>query len=41
MYDFIRIMYVMGRITKEEVRAMSPKHITAVQAEKIISGIEV
>lgn len=41
MYEFIRIQYVMGRLTEDQVRTMSPKYITTVQAECIISGIEV
>ena len=37
MYEFIRIQFVLGRITAEEVRGFSPKYITAEDAEKIIT----
>lgn len=40
MYEFIRIQYRMGRITKEQVRELAGKgHITALQAEDIINGV--
>lgn len=38
MYDFIRIQYVMGHITAEQVRGYVPRWITAEQAETIIKG---
>lgn len=37
MYEFIRIQFVLGRITAEEVRCFSPKYITAEEAENIIT----
>ena len=37
MYEFIRLQYVMGRITAEQVRAFAPRYITAEQAEEIIN----
>ena len=36
MFDFIRIQYRLGRLTAEQVRSMTPKWITADQAEEII-----
>ena len=38
MYEFIRIQYVMGHITDEQVKGFAPKYITAEQARKIIKG---
>lgn len=38
MYEFIRLQYIMGKITAEQVRGFAPKWITTEQAEKIISG---
>lgn len=38
MYEFIRLQYIMGKITEEQVRAFVPTFITMDQAEKIISG---
>lgn len=37
MYQFIRIQYLMGRITADQVRAFSPKYITTEEAEAILS----
>jgi len=36
MYEFIRLQFVMGRLTTEQVRAFSPKYITAEQVEEIV-----
>lgn len=36
MYDFIRIQYILGRITADTVRSYSPRYITSEQAETII-----
>lgn len=38
MYEFIRIQFVLGRLTAEQVRGFAPKYITAEQAETIING---
>ena len=38
MYEFIRIQYVMGRLTAEQVRGFAPRYITDEQAETIING---
>ena len=38
MYEFIRIQYVMGHITAEQVRGFAPQYITAEQADTIING---
>lgn len=38
MYEFIRIQYAMGRITKEQVLSFAPKFITAEQAVEIITN---
>lgn len=37
MYEFIRIQFLMGKLTAEEVRGFSPKYITAEDAGKIIT----
>lgn len=37
MYQFIRIQYLMGRITADQVRAFAPKYITTEEAEAILS----
>ena len=36
MYDFIRIQYVMGNLTEEQVRAFVPLYITDEQADEIV-----
>lgn len=36
MYEFIRLQYVMGKITADQVMAFVPKYITAEQAAEII-----
>lgn len=36
MYEFIRIQYLMGRLTDLQVYAMAPKYITAEQAGEIV-----
>lgn len=38
VYEFIRIQYVMGRLTEEQVLAFAPKYITAEEAEEIITN---
>lgn len=39
MYEFIRLQYIMKKITAEQVRGFAPKWITAEQAETIIRGV--
>lgn len=36
MYEFIRLQYIMGNLTADQVRAYAPKWITAEQAEEIV-----
>ena len=36
MFEFIRIQYVLGKITTEQVRAFVPRWITAKQAQQIV-----
>lgn len=38
MYEFIRIQFVLGRLTAFDVLGMAPKYITAEQANTIING---
>lgn len=38
MYEFIRIQYLMGRLTDQQVYGMVPQYITAEQAAKIVSN---
>lgn len=38
MYEFIRLQYIMGRLTDEQVRGFAPRYITDEQAETIING---
>lgn len=38
MYEFIRIQFVLGRITAFDVLGMASKYITTDQAETIING---
>ena len=38
MYEFIKIQYLLGRLSAAQVRAYAPKWITAEQAEEILSG---
>lgn len=38
MFEFIKIQYLLGRLTAEQVRAYAPKWITAEQAEEILAG---
>jgi hypothetical protein len=35
MYEFIRIQYVLGNLTPEQVRGYAPRWITVEQAEQI------
>lgn len=37
MYEFIRIQFLMGKLTAEAVRGCAPRYITAQEAEKIIT----
>ena len=39
MYDFIRLQYIMGKLTADQVRAYAPKWITAEQAEEILGKV--
>ena len=36
MFEFIRIQYVLGKITAEQVQAFIPRWITEEQAEEIV-----
>ena len=36
MYEFIRIQYLLGKLTADQVRSFAPKWITVDQAEEII-----
>lgn len=36
MFEFIRIQYVMGNLTEEQVRAFVPLYITDEQADEIV-----
>lgn len=38
MYEFIRLQYIIGRITAEQVRAYAPKWITAEEAQEIVES---
>lgn len=38
MYEFIRLQYMMGKLTKEQVQAFAPRWITETQAENILGG---
>lgn len=38
MYEFIRLQYIMGRLTAFDVLGMAPKYITIEQANNIING---
>ncbi|MEG0178417.1 MAG: hypothetical protein RR573_08420 [Oscillospiraceae bacterium] len=38
MYDFLRIQYIMGRITKEKLKSYAPKFISVAMAEEILKG---
>lgn len=38
MYEFIRIQYIMGRLTPEQVHGFVSQYITSEQAETIING---
>lgn len=41
MYEFIRIQYIMGRITEFDVRSFAPKYLTEEQVEDILGGVEI
>lgn len=36
MYEFIRVQYLLGRLTDQQVYSMVPKYITAEQAGQIV-----
>lgn len=36
MFEFIRIQYVMGNLTEEQVRAFVPLYLTEEQADEIV-----
>lgn len=36
MFEFIRIQYVLGKITAEQVQAFAPRWITAEQTQQIV-----
>lgn len=38
MHEFIRIQYIMGRITADQVLAYAPKWITAEEAQEIVES---
>lgn len=38
MYQFIRIQFLMGKLTAEAVRGFAPRYITAQEAEEIITA---
>ena len=37
MYQFIRIQFLMGKLTAGGVRGFAPRYITAQEAEEIIT----
>ena len=38
MYEFIRVQYILGRLTDQQVYGMVPKYITEEQAKEIVSN---
>lgn len=38
MFEFIRLQYIMGKITAEQVAAFVPKYITNEEAYAILHG---
>ena len=38
MYEFIRLQFIMGKITDVQVYSFIPKYITQEQANNIING---
>ena len=38
MFEFIRIQYIMGKITREQVLAFVPAYITSEEADEILKG---
>lgn len=38
MFEFIRIQYVLGKLTAEQVQAFVPQWITERQAMEIVKG---
>ena len=38
MYEFIRLQYIMGRMTRGQVMEQVPRWITSEQANNIING---
>ncbi|MEG1104026.1 MAG: XkdX family protein [Oscillospiraceae bacterium] len=41
MFEFIKLQYILGKITKAQVQGFVPKFITAEQAVEIISYKEI
>lgn len=37
MYDFLRLQYIMGHITAEQLQTYVPRWLTAEQVEEIIA----
>lgn len=38
MYEFLRLQYIIGNITEDQIRSFVPKFITFEESEKIING---
>lgn len=38
MYEFIRLQYIMGKLTVDQVLAYAPKWITAEEAQEIVES---
>lgn len=38
MYEFIRIQYIMGKLTAEQVRGFVGRYITTEQASEILAN---
>ncbi|MEF9975796.1 MAG: XkdX family protein [Oscillospiraceae bacterium] len=38
MFEFIKLQYILGKITKAQVQGFVPKFISAEQAVEIIGG---
>lgn len=38
MYEFIRVQYILGRLTDQQVYGMVSKYITEEQAKEIVSN---
>lgn len=37
MYEFIRLQYLMGRITREQVLAIDPKYLSDDEKKEIVN----